>query len=107
MAVKNHKNDAELCADAFGPRKYLYDLFGPCAGGDVIIGRLDLHDHIAHASPNEICFVPAPAQLLNDLDRGVRLHNYSTSGPPAGLLEVCRFAAFLNGHSAGSPTFSV
>src|SRR5207245_10738530 len=74
MPAMNDKDDAELRADALGARKDLHDLFRPRAGRDVVIRRLDAHDHIAHAPADEIGFVSPPAKIANDVDRRVRFH---------------------------------
>src|SRR5438552_18983641 len=93
MAAINDENDAELCADAFGTGEYLHDLFRPGAGRNVIVGGFDCHDHIAHASSDEICFVASAAQLLYDIHRRICLNIYLKSCIYSGYyLSVLRLA---------------
>src|SRR5262249_17450396 len=66
VSLVDNENHAELCANAFGPRKNLHDLFRGGACGNVIIGRLDLHNHIAHTSAHKIGFMSFSAQFTDD-----------------------------------------
>ena len=86
MAAMDHENDAKLRADRFGMRKDLHDLGGRRAGGDVVVGGLDLHDHVAHTAAHEIGFVPFLAQLADDLDRRIRFHPAMIPSSPGGVM---------------------
>src|ERR1051326_2830393 len=68
MASMNHENDSKLNAYTYGPRKDLHYFFRTRARGDVVIGRLKSHHHVAYTSSNEIGFKAVYAQLTNDLD---------------------------------------
>src|SRR6516225_104952 len=74
MAAMNHEDDSELRADAFRAGKNRHDLFRLRAGGNVVIRRFDLHDHVADASTDEVGIIPSLAKLPNDLDGSVRFH---------------------------------
>jgi len=75
VAMTDNKHNAELRADGLRPRKDLCDLFGPGAGRDVVVDRLDSHDHVAHASADEISLVTAFAQFADDRQCGIRFHS--------------------------------
>src|SRR5262249_50658450 len=61
MPPLDHHYDAKLGANSFGPRKNPDHLFRKRTCGNIVISRLDLHDHVAHTAPDEIRFMPMTA----------------------------------------------
>src|SRR5262249_26386986 len=74
MASVDHEHDAELGADRFSPRKDVRDLLRTRARGDVIVRRLDVHDHVAHTSADEVSFMTSLPECLDEVHRQLRLH---------------------------------
>ena len=65
----NHQDNTELGADRLRVWKDLRDRLRWSAGCDVIVRRLDLHDHVADATPYQERLVSLLAELADDLDR--------------------------------------
>ena len=81
MPAENHQNDAELGANRLGSRKDVRDLLGSRAGRNVVVGGFDSHDHVAHATADEVGLVALASQRLNDVHRRIRFHDgYNTFG---------------------------
>src|SRR5262245_13085035 len=74
MSSHDDKYDAKLCPNRLGLRKHLHDRVRWSARRDVVIGRLDLHDHIADTATDEEGFKALLTQYPDDLDRGIRFH---------------------------------
>ena len=70
----NDQNNTELCADTLGTRKNPDDLLWSRTGRDIVVGRLDLHHHVANATANQIGFMAEPAEFTNDVDCRVGFH---------------------------------
>ena len=66
LSIDQHQDDAELCADGNRLRKNTLQIFGPRAGGDVVILRRLVEQHVAHATAGEKGFIAFLAQTLND-----------------------------------------
>ena len=66
-----------LAPIGFRSRKDSDDLFWAGAGGDVVVGRLDLHLHVSDATADEIRFESMAAKFLDDVCGRVGSHNCS------------------------------
>src|SRR5688572_8287821 len=86
MPSMDDEDDPELRAHRFSMRKDLHYFRGWSAGRDIVIGRFDLHHHVAHAASDEVCLVSFLTELADDLDREVGLHAAMIPSSPGGVM---------------------
>ena len=77
-----HHHHAELRADRQASRKKPDDLFGARARGDVVVVRLDAHDHVADAAAGKVSLMARGAKRLDD-PLGVPAKRFSQMASPS------------------------
>jgi hypothetical protein len=63
------QNNAEVCAHCLRIRENIQDLLGGSAGAGVVIFGRDAKEAIANAAADEVSFMPAAPEFLDDVQR--------------------------------------